>query len=177
MSGRRNLTQVALLATAALVAVPACSGSSSGGGGGGGGGGSAEVLTFGTAADPVSMDGAYVSDGESLRVIAEIFDTVVTLKPGTTDVIPDLATSWDSPDSKTWTFHLRQGAKFTDGTAVDSKAVCANFDRWYNFKGIQQSPTVSYYWSTVFGGFKTHENKDVPQTSLYGSCDSSDPAT
>ncbi len=155
----------------------ACGGGSSNKPSGSSSGGSGGTLVFGAASDPISMDGAYVSDGESLRVIAMIFDTLITLKPGTTDVVPALATSWDSSDSKNWTFHLRSNAKFTDGTPVDAKAVCFNFDRWYNFKGLQQSPSVSYYWSTLFGGFKTHENKDVPQTSLYGSCEAKDATT
>lgn len=178
MSQGRAFGRVAALAVAGLVAVSACGGSSSGGKpAGGGGGGSGGTFTYGTASDPISMDGAYVSDGESLRVVSMLFDTVVTLKPGTTDVIPDLATSWKSSDSKNWTFTIRSGVNFTDGTPADAKAVCANFDRWYNFKGLQQSPSVSYYWSTVFGGFKTHENKDVPQTSLYSSCDAPDATT
>ena len=57
--------------------------------------------------------------------------------------------SFDGPPG---TFTLRTGVKFTDGTDFNGAAVCFNFDRWYNFKGLQQSPSVSYYWSTVFGG-------------------------
>ena len=47
------------------------------------------------AADPVVLDGALVSDGESLRVIDQIFETLVTLKPGTTELVPGLAESWE----------------------------------------------------------------------------------
>jgi peptide/nickel transport system substrate-binding protein len=141
-------------------------------------GASGGTLVFGTSADPVSMDGAYVSDGESLRVIDQIFETLVTTKPGGTDPEPKLAKDWSaSADGKAWTFNLQTGVKFHDGTAFDAAAVCTNFDRWYNFKGIQQSPSVSYYWSTVFGGFKTQENPDVPKTSLYSSCSAKDAAT
>jgi peptide/nickel transport system substrate-binding protein len=136
------------------------------------------TLVFGTSADPVSMDGAYVSDGESLRVIDQIFETLVSTKAGGTEPEPKLAKSWKaSSDGKAWTFDLQTGVKFHDGTAFNAKAVCTNFERWYNFKGIQQSPSVSYYWSTVFGGFKTQENADVPKTSLYASCEAKDDAT
>src|SRR5437868_1723733 len=140
MSGRHAWTRLAPVAVLALLAVAACGGSSSGGGGGGGGGGgstSGLTFTYGTAADPISMDGAYVSDGESQRVVAQLFDQMISLKPGTTTIEPDLATSWSSKDSQNWTFHIRPGVKFTDGTAADAKAVCYNFDRWYNFRGIQ----------------------------------------
>ena len=130
------------------------------------------TLVFGSSADPVSMDGAYVSDGESLRVIDQIFETLVSTKLGDTDVEAKLAKSYRaSADGLAWTFDLQSGVKFHDGTPFNARAVCFNFDRWYNFKGIQQSPSVSYYWSTVFGGFKTQDNKDVPGTSLYKSCE------
>jgi peptide/nickel transport system substrate-binding protein len=143
-----------------------------------GSGKSGGTLVFGTSADPVSMDGAYVSDGESLRVVDQLFETLVTTKAGGTEAEPKLAKSWTaSADGKAWTFALQTGVKFHDGTAFNAKAVCANFDRWYNFKGIQQSPSVSYYWSTVFGGFKTQENPDVPKTSLFASCEAKDDAT
>ena len=52
-------------------------------------------LVFGTAADPVVLDGALVSDGESLRAIDQIFETLVSLKPGTTELEPGLASSWE----------------------------------------------------------------------------------
>jgi peptide/nickel transport system substrate-binding protein len=136
-----------------------------------GGGKAGGTLVFGASADPVSLDGAYVSDGESLRVIDQIFETLVTTKRGGTDPAPSLAKSWSaSADGLAWTFALETGVKFHDGTAFDAAAVCTNFERWYNFKGLQQSPSVSYYWSTVFGGFKTHDNADVPTESLYKSC-------
>jgi peptide/nickel transport system substrate-binding protein len=136
------------------------------------------TLVFGASADPTSMDGAYVSDGESFRVIGQIFETLVTTKPGSTDIEPRLAKSWSaSPDGLAWTFSLQSGVKFQDGTPFNAKAVCSNFDRWYNFKGVQQSPSISYYWSTVFGGFATQDDKTVPTTSLYKSCSASDDTT
>jgi peptide/nickel transport system substrate-binding protein len=167
-----------LVATAALGLLATAAGCGDSGDSSGSSGKSGGTLVFGTSADPVSMDGAYVSDGESLRVIDQIFETLVTTKPGGTDVEPKLAESFSpSADGKAWTFKLRQGVKFQDGTPFNGKAVCTNFDRWYNFKGIQQSPSVSYYWSTVFGGFANTTNPDVPKTSLYASCSAPDENT
>ena len=51
--------------------------------------------------------------------------------------------------------------KFHDGEPFNAEAVCANFDRWYNFTGVQQSPSVAYYWTTVFGGFAKNEDADA----------------
>lgn len=138
-----------------------------------GGGESGGTLVFGTSSDPVVLDGAYVSDGESLRVIDQIFETLVTTEAGGTEIVPALAESWTaSDDGLEWTFNLRQGVTFHDDSAFNAEAVCFNFDRWYNFTGVAQSAAVSYYWSTVFGGFS-----DGVTPSLYGGCEAADENT
>jgi len=136
-------------------------------------------FVFAGSADPVVLDGALVSDGESIRPIQNIFEGLVSLKTGTTEIIPGLATSWDSsPDGKTWTFHLREGVKFQDGTDFDAAAVCFNFDRWYGFKGSFQNSSATYYWQTVFGGFKQNEKANESLgTSLYSNCTAKDSKT
>ena len=138
-----------------------------------GGGPSGGTFVFGASADPVVLDGAFVSDGESLRAIHEIFETLVTTKPGGTDIVPLLADSWkSSTDGLAWTFTLHPGVKFQDDTKFNAAAVCFNFDRWYHFSGIAQSAAVSYYWGTVFGGFS-----DGAVPSLYKSCTAVDETT
>ena len=78
-----------------------------------------DTLVFGAAADPTSLDGALVSDGESLRVIAQIFEGLVTLKPGTTNVVPALATKWKAARRpQVWTFTLRKGVTLPRRDAV-----------------------------------------------------------
>jgi peptide/nickel transport system substrate-binding protein len=164
----KRLGKVLPLAAMALVLVAGCGGDDDGGGGGGGG-----ELVFGTASDPVVLDGALVSDGESLRALDQMFEGLVTLKEGTTEVIPGLAESWESnADGTQWTFTLRDGVKFHDGTDFNAEAVCFNFDRWYNFKGPFQLESATYYWQTVFGGFS-----DKKKPSLYKSCEAVDDTT
>jgi peptide/nickel transport system substrate-binding protein len=163
----RRLGRILPLAALALVLVAGCGGDDNGGGGGGG------ELVFGTAADPVVLDGALVSDGESLRAIDQMFEGLVTLKEGSTEVVPGLAETWEADAAGTaWTFHLRDGVKFHDGTDFNAEAVCFNFDRWYNFKGPFQQQSATYYWQTVFGGFS---DKKTP--SLYKSCEAVDENT
>ena len=142
-------------------------------------GASGGTLVFGTASDPVVLDGALVSDGESLRVIDQIYETLVSLKPGTTELEPGLAKSWEiSDDGLTYTFELQEGVTFHDGTPFNAEAVCANFDRWYNFEGSFQNPSASYYWQTVFGGFaKTDPDSGAPAESYYKSCNAVDEGT
>jgi peptide/nickel transport system substrate-binding protein len=129
-------------------------------------------LVFGTASDPVVLDGPLVSDGESLRPIDQIFEGLVSLKPGTTKLVPSLATKWKATkNGLSWTFALRKNVKFQDGTKFSSAAVCTNFNRWYNFPAPLQSDAVSYYWNTVFGGFAhPAAGNPGPSKSLYQGC-------
>jgi peptide/nickel transport system substrate-binding protein len=164
-SGIELALAVALLGLVAATAAFAASGRSH----------ATDTLVFGASADPVSLDGSLANDGESIRVIKQIVETLVAQKPGTTNLVPDLATSWKhSRDGKTWTFALRRGVKFHDGTSFNAKAVCANFDRWFNYTGALQSPSVSYYYSLVFGGFKTGS---TAKNALYRSCTTRGPAS
>jgi len=163
----KRLKLVAILAVLALIAA-ACGGDGDGDTGEDGGDAAADAtLTFGTSADPVVLDGALVSDGESLRAIDQMFEGLVGLEPGGTEIVPSLAESWEaSEDGLSYTFQLQEGVKFHDGTDFNAEAVCFNFDRWYNFKGSFQNPAASYYWQTVFGGFS-----DGKTESLYESCE------
>ena len=148
----------------ALVAV-GCGGDDEGSSGG--------RLVFAGASDPVVLDGALVSDGESLRVIDQMFEGLVTLKPGTTEIVAGLATEWEADEAGTsWTFTLREGVNFHDGEPFNAEAVCFNFNRWYNFKGPFQLESATYYWQTVFGGFS---DKKTP--SLFESCEATDETT
>jgi len=128
---------------------------------------------FGASNDPRILDPALASDGESLRVATQIFEGLVTTKAGSTEIEPALATSWSANDEGTeWTFTVRTGVKFHDGTDFDAAAVCFNFDRWYNFTGPLQLNSGAYYWRVIFGGFAQNEpDSDAPETSLYKSCD------
>jgi peptide/nickel transport system substrate-binding protein len=176
----RNLRRQGALAlglAGLLAGTAACGGGDGGNGSSGGGGEGGGTLVFGTSADPVSMDGAYVSDGESLRVVRQLFETLVTTEPGGTEIVPGLAEEWEADEAGTsWTFTLRDDVTFHDGTDFNAEAVCANFDRWYNFTGVQQSPSVSYYWQTVFTGFAKNEDPEQGQ-SLYQSCEATDENT
>jgi peptide/nickel transport system substrate-binding protein len=128
------------------------------------------TFIYAGASDPTYLDPALVSDGESFRIARQIFDTLVELKPGTTVLRPGLATRWrPSRNGKNWTFTLRRGVKFHDGTAFTSAAVCANFNRWFNWTGPFQDASASYYYRQLFGGFRKNESTGLGPP-LYRSC-------
>jgi peptide/nickel transport system substrate-binding protein len=136
-----------------------------------------DTLVFGVAGDPKVLDPSLASDGESLRVARQIFETLVRPEEGGTKVSPGLAETW-TPDSTgtVWTFKLRSGVKFHDGTDFNAEAVCVNFNRWFNAKGLMQSPDVTAYWQDVMGGFAASEDPDLPP-SLFKSCTAKDATT
>jgi peptide/nickel transport system substrate-binding protein len=123
------------------------------------------TLVYAGAADPTYLDPALVSDGESFRVTKQIFEGLVDFRPGTTRIVPSLATSWSvSRSGRVYTFNLRRGVRFHDGTAFNARAVCANFNRWYNFTGPFRDASATYYYQQIFAGFRGQPN------ALYQSC-------
>lgn len=67
---------------------------------------------------PVTLDPAISADASSHTYVMQIFSGLVRLDQGL-DIVPDIAESWEeSPDGKTYTFHLRQGVKFHNGREV-----------------------------------------------------------
>jgi peptide/nickel transport system substrate-binding protein len=173
----RRHTRVLALSAAALTAVTlsACASSDRDSDGGEGGGGqTGGTLVFGAAGDPAMLDPAFGSDGETFRVSRQIFEGLLGNELGGTDPVPELAKDWEvSEDGLEYTFSLQEGVKFHDGTDFNADAVCFNFDRWYNFEGLAQSPSASYYYQAVFGGFAS--TPDTP--SIYESCEATDENT
>ena len=109
-----------------------------------------KVLIFGKSKDAVKLDPAEVTDSESSAVTQNIFDTLVRFAPGETRLVAGLATRWTvSTDGKTYTFHLRPGVKFQDGTPCDAAAVKYNFDRQRDEKHPGHTGTFEY-WLTFF---------------------------
>lgn len=109
-------------------------------------------LIYGRGGDSVTLDPAIETDGESLKVTKNIYDTLLQYKGATTEVEPALATSWEnSDDGLTWTFHLREGVKFHDGTDFNADAVLFNFDRWRNVDNPYRYTGKFSYYAWMFG--------------------------
>ena len=75
-------------------------------------------------AEPISLYCNDTFDGESFRACHQVSEALLDFSLGGVDVIPGLAESWEvSDDGLVWTFHLRDGVKFHDGTDLDANDV------------------------------------------------------
>jgi peptide/nickel transport system substrate-binding protein len=103
-------------------------------------------------------DSALTDDSNSSYVFGNVMEGLVGLTPGSTsEIIPVLAESYTlSPDGLSYTFKLRQGIKFHDGTPFNAEAVKYNYERWKNFPTELQD--YSYYAGAVFGGYGDESN-------------------
>ncbi len=87
------------------------------------------TATIALYADAISLDPEDTNDNLSLSVEREIYDGLLGFTPDM-KIKPELATSWEaSKDARIFTFHLRRGVRFQDGTPFNAQAVKINFDR------------------------------------------------
>lgn len=125
-----------LLASAAAMAIAAASSAAQAAG---------EIVI--TYKDDVStLDPAIGYDWQNWSMIKSLFDGLMDYKPGTTELIPDLAESYEiSPDGTTFTFKLRPGVKFANGREVTAEDVKYSIERVVNPE--TQSPGAGFFGS------------------------------
>jgi peptide/nickel transport system substrate-binding protein len=111
------------------------------------------TLVFAGARLSSSLDPALTSDGESFRVLQQIYEPLVDLAPGSTNELEGvLAESWTGePGDTEYVFTLREGVTFHDGTPLNAEAVKINFDRMQNFDETDQAS--AYYYGALMDGF------------------------
>lgn len=95
------------------------------------------TFTFATSQEPSTLDPAAVYDGSD-RITRLVYESLLQYKGATGEVEPCLAESYQvSPDGTTYTFKLRQGVTFHDGTPFNAEAVKFSFNRMLSLgKGL-----------------------------------------
>ncbi|MBT2595752.1 ABC transporter substrate-binding protein [Arthrobacter sp. ISL-72] len=124
------------------------------------------TFTFGTAAQPLGLDPALASDVEAYRVTRQVLEGLVGVDQTTGLPTPLLATEWsESNEGRAYSFKLREGVTFQDGSPFDAASVCTNFNRWFNFPESlrKQAPGMSFK-----DVFKAHV--DQASLSIYKGC-------
>jgi len=189
MRSRRKVVAGAVGAVAALV-LAACGGgnvASSGGSGSGSGGGGGTTdangvhnpsdqkggtLRMANSGDWDSLDPAdtyYAYSWDFSRLYGR---TLVTFKPAAgkdgATLVPDLAESLGKPsdNAKTWTYTLRKGIKFEDGTPVTSKDVKYDIERTLDKKTFPNGPTYFNDFLDLQGYTSPYEDTDPNKLGL-----------
>ncbi|MBW9121902.1 ABC transporter substrate-binding protein [Microbacterium trichothecenolyticum] len=105
-------------------------------------------VTLALDGDPSCIDPAQTSLTNTLSLGAQFTDTLVDQDFDSGEIVPYLAESWEINDAATeFTFHLRDGVTFSDGTPLDAAAVKANFD------GVIGLGAASFLGSTYLSGY------------------------
>jgi peptide/nickel transport system substrate-binding protein len=91
------------------------------------------VLVVGQIAEPQALDPHAVTAVNDFRILMNVYDGLVRYASGTLEVEPALATDWSiSDDGTVYTFTLRDGISFHDGSPFNAEAVVFNFERMLN---------------------------------------------
>lgn len=126
----RRAAAVAATTVAVALALSACSSATSGGGSAAPTDGTLVLGLNGDIGQPPDPDIYYANNG--VAIIQNVYEGLVKYKDGadSPEIAPSLATSWSvDPANTVFTFHLRDGVTFHDGTPFTADAVKASFDR------------------------------------------------
>jgi peptide/nickel transport system substrate-binding protein len=144
MQTKRLGKSVGAIALIGALGAAGCGGSASTSPSGSTGGGST-TKAGGAPTGTLVIDNSFVDKGidpgheftpTNNMLVKAMYDTLVTFEPGKTTPVADLAASWKgTKDAKSFTFTLRDGAVFSDGTPVTSADVKFSLDRLVNMQG------------------------------------------
>ena len=116
----------------------------------------ADTFVWMQNAEPISLFCADEEDGESLRGCEQVVESLLAYKIGGTAVVPSLAESYEpNADLTEWTFQLRPGVKFHDGSDFDAKDVIASWAvQWDAANPLHKGRTGTFtYFNALFGAF------------------------
>jgi len=87
-------------------------------------------LRIGAPGVASALDPGAALEGTNPLIARQVFDTLVAWREGSTEIEPALATRWSvSRDGLVWSFTLREGVKFHDGSPLTAAEVAASFER------------------------------------------------
>jgi peptide/nickel transport system substrate-binding protein len=92
--------------------------------------------------EPTGVDPCNYENALAVPLKNNVVQALTDLDPGSDDLRPLLAVSWKQDDPLTWTFQLRQGVKFHDGTPFDAAAAVFGINRALNNKKVSCSDTA-----------------------------------
>jgi peptide/nickel transport system substrate-binding protein len=106
-------------------------------------------LRIGAPGVPAAVDPGAALDGINALIARQVFDTLVAWREGSTDIEPALATRWAaSRDGLVWSFTLRDGVRFHDGSPLTALDVAVSYERQLR----PEAPAAGRAWSALLRG-------------------------
>jgi peptide/nickel transport system substrate-binding protein len=106
-------------------------------------------LRIGAPGVPAVVEPAAALEGTTALIARQVFDTLVAWRDGSTDIEPALATRWaPSRDGLVWSFTLREGVRFHDGSPLAALDVALSFERQLR----PQTQTPGRAWPALLRG-------------------------
>ncbi|MFF2553308.1 ABC transporter substrate-binding protein [Nocardia sp. NPDC058058] len=103
------------------------------------------TLRYGLSTAPTCSDPAQSGTNQTLYVTRQIVDSLTDQDPATGQIRPWLADSWFvSQDARSFTFHLKEGVTFSDGTPLTADTVRKNFDSIVALGGVKAPQAASF---------------------------------
>ena len=110
-------------------------------------------LTFLQSAEPIQIWCGDETDGETHRACQQLYEPLLAYKYGSTETIPALATSYTAnADLTEFTFTLRDGVKWSDGSAFTAADVFATYTAMWDYKNPNHKGNTGTfdYWNGLF---------------------------
>lgn len=149
-AGKRPLALAGVLA--ATLSVAACGGGDGGSTAADGPPQSGGTLRYGLSVAPTCSDPVQGQTNQTIYVTRQIVDSLLDQDPDSGELRPWLADQWTvSQDARTFTFRLKEGVTFSDGTPLTPEVVKKNFDSVVAIGGVK-APLASGYLAGYTGG-------------------------
>ena len=115
-----------------------------------------DTLVWLQNAEPIGLYCADETDGESLRACEQVVESLLAYEVGGVEVVPSLAEEYENNEELTeWTFTLREGVTFHDGSELDANDVVKSYQvQWDAADPLHVGRVGDFtYFSALFGGF------------------------
>lgn len=121
-----------------------------------------QELVRNNGSEPASLDPHKVESDVEFNIISDLFDGLVSVSPAG-EIQPRLAEKWENKDNTVWTFHLRPGIIWSDGTPITAENIVWSWQRLVDPKTA--SPYASYPGSMrILNGTDIAEGKKAPES-------------
>ena len=121
-----------------------------------------QELVRNNGSEPSSLDPHKVESDVENNIISDLFEGLVSVSP-TGEIEPRLAEKWENKDNTVWTFHLRPGVTWSDGTAITAQDIVWSWQRLVS--PLTASPYASYPGNMhIVNGAEIAQGKKAPET-------------